>query len=101
MVGAVELQRWGAVVLDGPHERIWVKKDRSSGSPAPLYQATALAWNDLGSSAFSMAQTAETAEQNALSVCNHQNGHCRIAIRAASTGFFCLALAHNDRITAR
>ena len=95
VIGSLDTARLGVLVLDGRNSQIWIGKPHTDSTSAALYNAMALAWNDLGGSNLAIADTVENAETQALAACNQNNGNCRTASSVNPLGLGCIALAAN------
>jgi hypothetical protein len=101
LIGVVYMARWGTVVLDGPNERVWVRQNRASPSPAALYRALAIAWNKNGAWNVQGSDTVDGANTSALAACNEKNGNCTLAVSVKPSEFLCVALARNLQDSAK
>ncbi len=99
-VGALQLARLGTTIFDGPHQRLWVRRNPSA-SPEPLYRAMAVAWNMRGAFTWTFDNSADRATAKALSICNEKNGNCTLAGSISGSSFACGAVARNLRQTAK
>lgn len=97
VIGSLDTARLGVLVLDGRNSQIWIGKPHTDSTSAALYNAMALAWNDLGGSKLAIADTVGNAETQALAACNQSDGNCRAAASVDPLGPGCIALAANIR----
>ncbi len=94
LVPALFVSWWGALVVDGPNERVWIPS-RPAHPPPPEFTAMALAWNDKGAWAVRTALAEDEANTAALSACNESHGNCSIGGKVPPSGIGCLAIARS------
>jgi hypothetical protein len=94
LIPALFVSWWGALVIDGPNERVWVPS-RPAQPPPPEFTAMALAWNDKGAWAVRTALAEDEASTAALSACNGLYGNCSIQGKVSPSGIGCLAVARS------
>jgi hypothetical protein len=100
-IGMMHLLRLGAVVIDGPNDKVWIPQQRAAASPVRPFGAISLAWTARGDWSISngLMADAET-EADALNHCNNmknRQGTCQTATAVKSDKFGCLALANNKK----
>jgi hypothetical protein len=101
-IGMMHLLRLGAVVIDGPNDKVWIPQERAAASPVPPFAAVSLAWTARGYWSISNGLAADDeVDADALKHCNDNKNRggdtCQIATSVKPDKFGCLALASNKK----
>ena len=105
MLGAIYVNWWGTLVLDGVDEPVWLSPARariplqSPTPPKPIgRQALAVAESNNGDISVTTARTLGLARSNALDDCGKNGASCKIKIVVTPSEIGCVALAR-DKVT--
>jgi hypothetical protein len=97
-VGALFLPRWSTVVLDGPNQRVWVRKVGTVVPARDAFRGIAFARGDNGGWSLSIRDAREEAHADSLKSCNERQLGCRVEATVESSAFGCLAVAKKPNV---